>query len=174
MSIENWKQRRMKRRFILSGSAAASLLLAGCVQNINVPPDASNPDENGDTGRDVPVFEVDESAPGEFILLRHQPQTSTTIRAGDECEIAVVLGNAGGENVHGEVALTLESPTGRKTRKTIIVSSTESLPSGTAQCYDMGPITFDTDGEWSLTATTGVAHVHPEYDETIFVETCES
>lgn len=161
-----------RRQLIVTGSAGVGFLLTGCTEN---PPEGaglSGPDQTGgeeQNDSDAPDFEVDETAPGKFMLLRQQPQTSSTIRVGEECEIAAVLGNTGGEKVHGEVEFTLESPTGETTTETLTVSSAEALQSGAPGFYVIGPFTFDTDGEWSFTATSGVACVHSEYDETIEV-----
>lgn len=164
----------------MSGSIGVSVLLTGCTGDTENSPETagpSGPDRTGVSGEnlsDAPRFEVDEAAPGKFILLRHQPQTPSTIRVGEEYEIAAVLGNAGGEEVHGEVEFTLESPAGDATTETLTVPATEALPPDGARFYIVGPFSFDTDGEWSFTASSGVARVHSEYDETISVETSGS
>lgn len=166
-----------RRQLIMSGSIGVGVLLTGCIGDTENSPETagpSGPDRRGvseENLSDAPSFEVDEAAPGKFMLLRHQPQTSSTIRIGEEYEIAAVLGNAGGEEVHGEVEFTLESPAGEATTETLTVPATEALPPGGARYYLVGPFSFDTDGEWSFTATAGVARVHSEYDETISVET---
>lgn len=164
-----------RRQLIVSGSTGVGVLLAGCLSTEDSPQTAgpSGPtrtkESENDTG-DAPSFEVDETAPGEFVLLRHQPQTFSTIRVGEEYEIAAYLGNSGGEKAHDKVEFTLESPAGEVTTEALTVPSAEALPSGGAGSYMLGPFTFDIDGEWSFTASSGVARVHSEYDETIAVE----
>lgn len=129
-------------------------------------------DSASDEDSDIPSFEVDETAPGEFVLLRHHLQSSEE-QADDEGEIIVVLGNAGGDDVDGEMTFALESPDSEVTTETLTVPTSEPLPSGAAQAYTVGSFTFKTAGEWSFTATDGIADVHSAYDETITIESPE-
>jgi|APHM01.1.fsa_nt_gi hypothetical protein len=135
--------------------------------------------EQSSTGRS---FEPDEDAPGKFILVanitkRHRPSDWVSpvgpedeIHVGDRLSFLVTIGNAGGAPVHGEVVFAFESPNYPTTTKTVTVPKSNSVQSGNRRNYNVGPFTVNRAGEWSFTATDGVATVHSRYDETVSVE----
>ncbi|TYL39394.1 hypothetical protein CV102_07395 [Natronococcus pandeyae] len=125
-----------------------------------------------DTAADAPGFEIDEDAPGEFILLRNQPQEPSGITVGDEFEIAVVLGNAGGESITGEVSVELVPPNEDEDIQTatIVVEGGDEIPSGAARFFTTGLFEATVAGNWELIAGTEIGQVHQAYDPIVTVE----
>ena len=127
----------MRRRALLAGLPVSISLVSGCLSG-EIDDDESATET--DTASDAPEFEVDADAPGEFILLRNQPQKPEGITVGDEFEIGVVLGNAGGESITGEATVELRPPNGDEDVQTatIVVEEDDGLPSGAARFFTTG------------------------------------
>ncbi len=174
----------MKRRDLIAGFAAGigvgSLGLVA-VRNLfdELLPFMETSVEQSSRGRS---FEPDGTAPGKFILLaniakRHRPSDFAVpvgpedqIHVGDKLSFLVTIGNTGGAPVHGEVVFAFESPNYPPTTKTVTVPESDPMQSGNRRNYNVGPFTVNRAGEWSFTATDGVATVHSRYDETVSAE----
>jgi hypothetical protein len=124
------------------------------------------------TASDAPEFGTDEDAPGEFILLRNQPQQPDGVTVGDEFEIAVVLGNAGGESITGEVSVELVPPNKDEDTQTatVIVEADDEIPSGAARFFTTGLFEATVAGDWELNAGSEIGQVHQSYDPIITVQ----
>lgn len=66
-------------------------IIAGCLSDYRTDNTAEEATTETNTASDAPEFEVDDDGPGEFILLRNQPQEPNGATVCDEFEIAVVL-----------------------------------------------------------------------------------
>jgi len=152
----------MRRRALLTSLPVGVSVLAGCL--------GSTTESN--TASDSPVFEADEGAPGEFILLRNQPQQPDGVTVGDEFEIAVVLGNAGGESITGEVSVELVPPNKDEDVQTatVVVEGNDEIPSGAARFFTTGLFEATVAGEWELNAGSEIGLVHQSYDPIIAVQ----
>lgn len=160
----------MYRRTYLVGSTIGLTSIAGC---LNFTATSNNGGPSGsDTGADAPQFRADEDAPGTFILLRQQPQNPNGIVVGDEFETAIVLGNAGGEPVSGEVSVELIPPNDNEAIQTatVIIDVANELPSGAAGFFTIGLFEATVAGDWELTAGPEIEQIHPEYIGTIKVK----
>lgn len=161
----------MRRRTLLTGLPVGGSLLAGCLNgsNSNTGTEAST-----DTASDAPDFEIDDDVPGAFILLRNQPQEPNGVTAGDEFEIGVVLGNAGGEPLSGELSVELIPPNEETDADaqtaTIVVEDDNAIPSGAAKFFTTGLFEATVAGDWELVAGPEIEQVHPTYDPIITVE----
>ena len=125
-----------------------------------------------DEARDAPTFNADEDGPGKFILLTAQPQIPNGIFLHDEFDITIVLGNAGGEPLTGEVVVELVSSAEDVSSQTasVTIGEDEAIPSGAARFLRTGPYQAIAVGNWELTAGTEITQVHPEYDGTFEVK----
>lgn len=160
----------MNRRTLLTGIAAGVTVTAGCLSGDST--DDTGAATGTDSVSDAPEFEADEDAPGEFVLLRNQPQEPNGISVGDEFETGVVLGNAGGESVSGDVGVGLLPPSEDETAQgaTIEVEGENEIPSGAARFFTAGPFTPTVAGDWELVAGPEIERVHRTYDPVITVE----
>ncbi|WP_228434546.1 hypothetical protein [Natrarchaeobaculum aegyptiacum] len=162
----------MRRRALLTTLPVSASIIAGCLNSSNTDNTGDEDTAETDTTSDAPQFEVDEDAPGEFILLRNQPQEPGGVTVGDEFEIAVVLGNAGGESITGEVDVELVPPnedSGVQTA-TIVVDDDDEIPSGAARFFTTGLFEATVAGDWELIAGTGIGQVYQTYDPIVTVE----
>jgi hypothetical protein len=152
----------MRRRALLTSLPVGVSVLAGCL--------GSTTESN--TASDAPEFGTDEDAPGEFILLRNQPQQPDGVTVGDEFEIAVVLGNAGGESITGEVSVELVPPNKDEDTQTatVIVEADDEIPSGAARFFTTGLFEATVAGDWELNAGSEIGQVHQSYDPIITVQ----
>lgn len=158
----------MNRRILLGNLGfGLTITLAGCVSEA-----VGDNTTASDEARDAPAFNVDEDGPGEFILLTAQPQAPNGIFLHDDFEIAIALGNAGGEPLSGEVVVELISAAEDVSSQTasVTIGEEESIPSGAARFFRSGPYEATTVGNWELTAGSGIAQVHPEYNATFEVK----
>ncbi|MCU4974751.1 hypothetical protein OB955_18690 [Halobacteria archaeon AArc-m2/3/4] len=171
----------MRRRALLTALAVGVSVAAGCLNRGSGTSDTSNRSQtNADSAADAPAFDVDDDAPGAFVLLRNQPQDPNGIVVGDEFDVGVVLGNAGGEPVTGDVRVRLVAPTGEGDGNgdedenvqtaTIAVDGDDELPAGAARFFTTGPFDATVAGDWKLTAESGIKRVHRAYDPIIEVE----
>jgi hypothetical protein len=121
---------------------------------------------------DAPTFNVDENAPSESILLAAQPQAPNGIVLYDEFEIAIALGNTGGEPLTGDfgVELVPSADDASSQPGSVTIDENEALPSGAARFFRVGPFKASSVGGWELTAGPGIVQVHPEYDGRLTVE----
>ena len=158
----------MRRRTLLTSVPVGLSIIAGCL-DIGDDTDGSDDGVNEDVAADAPAFAVDEDAPGAFTLLRIQPQEPGGVTDGDEFDIGVVLGNAGGEPVTGEADVELVPPTDDEAVQPATVVIDDELPSGAARFFTTGPFEATVPGDWELTAGSGIDRVHPEYDGTVAV-----
>lgn len=152
----------MHRRALLTSLPVGVSVLGGCL--------GSTTESN--TASDAPEFEVDEDAPGEFILLRNQPQQPDSVTVGDEFEIAVVLGNAGGESITGEVSVELVPPNEDEDVQTatVVVGADDEIASGAARFFTTGSFEATVAGDWELNAGSEIGQVHQSYDPRITVQ----
>jgi len=162
----------MRRRALLSTLPVSVPIIAGCLSSSSADNTGDEATNETDTASDAPGFAVDEDAPGEFILLRNQPQEPNGVTVGDEFEIAVVLGNAGGESITGEVSVELVPPNEDEDDQTapIVVEGAEEIPSGAARFFTTGLFEATVTGDWELIADSGIGQVHQTYDPTVTVE----
>ncbi|WP_254769400.1 hypothetical protein [Salinilacihabitans rarus] len=159
----------MDRRGYLTGVTIGIVGIAGCSDSLgNANSDTRNAGTEN-TGADTPEFEVDDDAPGTVILLRQQPQNPNGVVVGDEFEIAIVLGNAGGEPVSTDVSVELGPPTDDEPAQMATVAVDE-LPAGAARFFTAGPFAATVAGDWELTAGPEIDRVYPEYDGIVTVE----
>lgn len=149
----------MRRRALLTSLPVGVSVLAGCLGSVS----------ESNNAADAPAFEANKDAPGEFILLRNQPQQEVTV--GDEFEVAVVLGNAGGESITGEVSVELVPPSNDEDVQTatVVVEDGDALASGAARFFIAGLFEATVVGDWELNAGAGIEQVHESYDPTITV-----
>jgi hypothetical protein len=158
----------MNRRALL-GSLGFGLTttLAGCVAGA-----FGDSTSASDEARDAPTFNADEDGPGEYILLTAQPQAPNGIVLHDEFEIAIALGNTGGEPLSGEVTVEIIPSTDDVASQTasVTIGKDEKIPSGAARFFRTGPYKATSVGNWELTAGPEIAQVHPEYDGTFEVK----
>jgi len=152
----------MRRRAFLTSLPVGVSVLAGCL--------GSTTESN--TASDAPEFEADEDAPGEFILLRNQPQEPDGISVGDEFEIAVVLGNTGGESITGEVSIELVPPNKDEDVQTatVVVEGDDEIPSGASRFFTTGLFESTVAGDWKLNAGSEIGQVHQSYDPIITIQ----
>ncbi|WP_306056572.1 hypothetical protein [Natronococcus wangiae] len=162
----------MRRRALLTGLPVGVLIIAGCLSDSTTDDTDDNASNEADTDSDAPEFEVDEDAPGEFILLRNQPQEPNGVTVGDEFETGVVLGNAGGESIAGEVGIELVPPNEDEDVQTasIVVQGDDEIPSGAARFFTAGLFEATVAGDWELIAGSEIEHVHRTYDPIVTVE----
>lgn len=155
----------MRRRTLLAAVAIGLPALSGCFDSNTETTDES-------AGADAPEFDVTADAPGTVILLRQQSQAPNGIRVTDDFEIAVALGNAGGEPVGDDVSVDLLPPTDDESVQsaTIVVDGDDELPSGAARFFTVGPFEATVAGDWELTGGPEIERVHPEYDGTVTVD----
>lgn len=163
----------MRRRTLLTGLTVSASLLAGCLNSSSSNTDAEASTEM-DTASDAPDFESDDGVPGEYILLRKQLQQPNGVTVGDEFEIGVALGNAGGESLSGEVSVELIPPTEETDADpqtaTIVVEDDNTIPSGAAKFFTTGLFEATVAGDWELVAGPEIELVHQTYDPIITVE----
>ena len=159
----------MDRRDYLAGVTIGMAGIAGCLDITGIFPNSQNV-SGEDTGRNSPVFEANEDDPGMFILLRQQPQDPNGIVVGDSFEIGLVLGNAGGEPVTGDVSVELNPPNDDEATQTATVVVDDKIPSGTANMFIAGPFDATIAGDWALIAGPEIERVSPEYDEKVSIE----
>lgn len=156
----------MNRRTLL-GSLGIGLTttLAGCASE-------TFRDSTSDEARDAPTFDADEEIPGEYILLTAQPQSPNGIFLHDEFEIAIALGNAGGDPLTGEVVVELLPSADDVSSQiaSVSIGETEKIPFGAARFFRTGPYQATAVETWELTAGPEIAQIHPEYDGTIEVK----
>ncbi|MFC4438843.1 MULTISPECIES: hypothetical protein [Natrialbaceae] len=159
----------MRRRALLTSLPVGVPIIAGCLSGTSADDESTT---ETDTGSDAPNFKVDEDAPGEFILLRNQPQEPSGVTVGDTFEIGVVLGNAGGESITGEVSVELVPPNEGEDVQTaaIVVEGDDEIPSGAARFFTTGSFEATVAGDWELVAGPGIGQVHRAYDPIVIVE----
>ena len=152
----------MRRRSLLASIPVGLSTTAGCL---------SRGASSGADNNNEPEFEVDEGASSAFILLRNQPQDSNGIVMGDEFEIGIHLGNAGGESATGEVSVKLTPPNenGTVQTATFVVDGDDAIPSGEARFFTFGWFEATVAGDWELTAASGIEQIHQSYNKTIKV-----
>lgn len=163
----------MRRRALLTGFTIGLATIAGCLNRGTSTGDTDNgTDTETDAASDSPEFEVDEDAPGEFVLLRNQPQEPGDIIVGDEFEIGVVLGNAGGEPITGEVSVELVPPNEDEDAQTatVVVEGDDEIPSGAARFFTTDSFEATVAGDWELIAGSEIAQVNQTYDPIVTVE----
>lgn len=156
-----------RRTFLVSLGAASTTTLTGCLDFT-----ASRQTQQEDTSADVPSFTVRDDGSGGFILLRIQPQTPNGLFRGDEFDIGVILGNSSNEPLTGEATVEFvpDAGDGSPQAASITVPADDSLPSGAARFFRMGPFLATMVGEWELIAGTNIAHVHSSYDGAVTVQ----
>jgi hypothetical protein len=122
-----------------------------------------------DTAFDAPDFEVDKDTPGEFILLRNQPQVPNGVAVDDEFEIAVVLGNVGGTPIVGEASIKLIPPNEDEDVQTttIVIEENDEIPSGAARFFVTGLFEATVASDWELIANSGIEQFHQTYDPVV-------
>ena len=98
--------------------------------------------------------------------------SSDTIVLHDEFEIAIALGNAGGEPLSGKFSLELLPETDDVSSQiaSVTIDEDENIPSGAARFFRTGPFQATAVGKWELAAGPEIAQVHPEYDGTLVVK----
>lgn len=153
----------MRRRPLLTGITTGFAILAGCMNR--------ETSTGANSSNNEPTFEVNEDTPSSFILLRNQPQNPNGILVGDEFEIGIHLGNAGGETASGEISIKLTPPDedGPIQTATFRVDGDDAIPSGEARFFTFGRFEATVTGDWELTAASGIDQTHHEYDEIIEV-----
>lgn len=162
----------MRRRALLTSLPVGISVIAGCSSGFSTDGSDDGTATGTDTGSDAPEFEVDEDGPGEFVLLRNQPQEPNGVIVGDEFEIGVVLGNAGGEPVAGDVGVELVPPNEDETVQTatVAVEGDDEIPSAAARFFIAGPFDATVAGDWELDPGPGIGRVHQTYDPRVVVE----
>lgn len=160
----------MKRRGCLAGLAIGVGTLSGCTSIF--PSTESRTSGEDESAGDGPQFSVDETAAGAFKLLRKQVQTPSGVSVGDSFEIGIVLGNAGGDPIAGEVTLELIPPNDDQDVQTdtLEVESADEIPSGAAKFYVIGAFQATVAGTWELIAGPDIEQVHSQYDGRIVIE----
>lgn len=159
----------MYRRVFIAGSTVGLATVSGCLNPLTRT-DNTATDDTDTNFADAPEFSADEDTPGRFVLLRNQPQDPNGVFVGDRFEIAIVLGNGGGEPVSGEVDVELRPPNDAEAVQTATGVVDDELPPGAATFVDTGVFEATAAGDWELAAGSGIEQVHRAYDPTVTVE----
>ncbi|TMT80224.1 hypothetical protein E2L06_18355 [Haloterrigena sp. H1] len=165
----------MKRRALLGGfSAGFTTLVSGCLSGRNGViggGTSGGSNSSSDNAVDAPRFEANQNTPAEPILLTAQEQAPNGVVLGDEFDIAIAIGNAGGGTLSGEYTLRLLPPTDDEPSQsdTLTIGGENTIPSGAARFFRIGPFVATATGTWELVAGPKIERVHSEYNGTFTV-----
>lgn len=160
----------MRRRVFLSGlSAGATPFVTGCLTGESK--ELGDDDSDADSTTDAPTFEANENEPPTGILLAAQPQAPNGIFLHDRFDIGIAIGNAGGGTLTGEctVRLTPTDTDGSTQTDSITIDENETIPSGAARFFRVGPFRATATGTWELVGGPEITEIHPEYDGTVHI-----
>lgn len=160
----------MKRRTLIGSLPAGFIaIVSGCLSGRNGTIGGSN--SSSDNAIDAPRFEANQNIPAKPILLTAQEQAPNGLVIGDEFDIAIAIGNAGGSTLSGEYTLRLLPPTDSEPSQsdTLTISGENTISSGAARFFRIGPFNATATGIWELVAGPEIERVHSEYDGTFTV-----